>query len=65
MKLVVLGCTGRIGNSLVIRALEREHEVLAIAKEPENIKTEHKNLQVCLEINHNQLACQRSLWGLR
>ena len=27
-------------------ALEREHEVLAIANEPGQIKTEHKNLQV-------------------
>ena len=46
MKLVLVGVTGRIGTSLMNAALEREHEVLAIAKEPEKIKTEHKNLQV-------------------
>lgn len=46
MKLVLVGVTGRIGLSLMNGALEREHEVLAIANEPGQIKTEHKNLQV-------------------
>ena len=50
MKLVLLGATGRIGSSLLNGALEREHEVLAIAKETENIKTEHKNLQVSIKL---------------
>lgn len=46
MKLVLIGATGKIGTSLLNGALERDHEVLAIAKQPENIKTEHKNLEV-------------------
>ena len=36
-------------------ALEREHEVLAIANEPGQIKTEHKNLQVIL--NYKKTRC--------
>ena len=47
MKLVLLGGTGRVGSNVLKGALERGHEVLAIARHPENIKTKHDNLQVC------------------
>ena len=47
MKIVLLGATGRVGSNLLRSALDKGHEVLAIARHPENIKTKHENLQVC------------------
>ena len=47
MKIVVLGPTGRVGSNLLRSALDKGHEVLAIARHPENIKVKHDNLQVC------------------
>ena len=45
MKLVIFGATGRIGSNLLRSALDKGHEVLAIARHPENIKVKHDNLQ--------------------
>lgn len=46
MKIVVIGSTGRVGSNLLRSALEKGHEVLAIARHPENIKVQHDNLQI-------------------
>ena len=48
MKIVILGPTGRVGSNLLGAALEKGHEVLAIARHPEKIKMKHDNLQVCV-----------------
>ena len=50
MKIVLLGATGRVGSNLLKSALDKGHEVLAIARHPENIKTKHDKLQVCVFI---------------
>ena len=50
MKLVIFGATGRIGSNLLRSALDKGHEVLAIARHPENIKVKHDNLQVSIVI---------------
>ena len=46
MKILLLGATGNVGGNLLKAALDRGHEVLAIARHPENIATKHENLQV-------------------
>ena len=48
MKIVIVGSTGRVGSNLLKSALEKGHDVLAIARHPENIKVTHDNLQVCI-----------------
>ena len=50
MKIVIFGATGRIGSNLLRSALDKGHEVLAIARHPENIKVKHDNLQVSIAV---------------
>jgi uncharacterized protein len=45
MKIAVLGSTGQTGRLLVTRALERGHEVIALARRPEQVPAA-TNLQV-------------------
>ena len=51
MKIVIFGATGRIGSNLLRSALDKGHEVLAIARHPENIKVKHDNLQVRMTLS--------------
>lgn len=44
MRLLVLGGTGRIGQQVVSRALERGHTVVAAARRPEAIAMRHQHL---------------------
>ena len=46
MKMVLLGVTGYTGLSLMEQALAREHNVLAIARNPSKITLQHPNLRV-------------------
>ena len=45
---MIFGATGNVGSNLFRSALDKGHEVLAIARHPENIKVKHDNLQVSL-----------------
>ena len=51
---MIFGATGNVGSNLLRSALDKGHEVLAIARHPENIPVKHDNLQVsmatCLNI---------------
>ena len=53
MKIVIFGATGRVGSNLLRLALDKGHEVLAIARHPENIKVKHDNLQVSGHFNQS------------
>ncbi len=44
MKLIVFGATGRTGTHLVHQALERGHQVTAVARDPSRISLEHEAL---------------------
>lgn len=44
MKILVPGATGSVGGHVVEQALARGHEVIAIARNPENLTLEHPNL---------------------
>lgn len=44
MKLIVFGATGRTGPHLVHQALERGHQVTAVARDPSRISLEHEAL---------------------
>jgi nucleoside-diphosphate-sugar epimerase len=46
MKVTIFGATGRTGQHLLDRALERGHEVIAFTRSPEKLETEDENLSV-------------------
>ena len=46
MKLVVLGATGGIGLCLVEQALNANHQVTAIVRDPSKLTFNHENLKV-------------------
>jgi putative NADH-flavin reductase len=46
MRLLVVGSTGGTGRQVVAQALERGHEVTALARKPEKVKTTHPRLHV-------------------
>lgn len=45
MKILVPGATGNVGRIVVLQALERGHEVVAIARNPATLWIEHPHLQ--------------------
>jgi putative NADH-flavin reductase len=46
MRVLIAGATGTVGQHVVTQALERGHEVTAIARRPESLRTEHPDLRV-------------------
>ena len=44
MKILVSGATGNVGRLVVEQALARGHEVVALARKPQNLQCEHPNL---------------------
>ena len=44
MKILVSGATGNVGRLVVEQALARGHEVVALARNPQNLQIEHPNL---------------------
>lgn len=46
MRIVVFGATGRSGAQIVDVALERGHNVIAVARDPAKIETVHERLEV-------------------
>ena len=46
MRILVVGATGGTGREIVQQALERGHEVVALARKPEKIDVKHERLHV-------------------
>lgn len=46
MKLIVFGATGGTGSQIVSRALEQGHDVIAVVRSPDKMKTTHAKLRV-------------------
>lgn len=46
MKIAIIGASGFVGSHLVQEALNRGHQVTAIARHPESLKITHANLSV-------------------
>ena len=46
MRVLIVGSTGGTGRELVRQALERGHQVTALARRPEKLAIEHENLRV-------------------
>lgn len=44
MKIALIGASGFVGTAILDEALNRNHEVVAIVRNPENISTQNKNL---------------------
>ena len=44
MKILVSGATGKVGRLVVEQALARGHEVVALARNPQNLQLDHPNL---------------------
>ena len=55
MKLLVLGSTGGSGTEVIKEALLRNHEVMAIARNPDKVTVQHANLKVCCGSGSKQL----------
>lgn len=45
MRVLIAGATGTVGQHVVAQALERGHEVTAIARRPESLRAEHPLLR--------------------
>lgn len=46
MRILVIGATGGTGREIVKQALERGHDVVALARNPSKIKAQHERLRV-------------------
>jgi putative NADH-flavin reductase len=46
MRVLIVGSTGGTGRELVSQALERGHQVTALARNPDKVKLRHENLKV-------------------
>jgi nucleoside-diphosphate-sugar epimerase len=46
MRILVIGATGGSGREIVKQALERGHDVVALARKPAKVKTTHERLRV-------------------
>ena len=46
MRILIVGSTGGTGRQLVRQALERGHQVTALARRPEKLEIQHANLRV-------------------
>jgi putative NADH-flavin reductase len=46
MQILVIGATGGTGREIVKQALERGHDVVALARKPSKMKTTHERLRV-------------------
>ncbi len=46
MKIIIFGANGLTGNELVKQALENNHNVIALVRNPSSIEVEHSNLEV-------------------
>jgi uncharacterized protein len=45
-KILLIGASGFVGTAILNEALDRGHQVMAVVRHPEKIKTSHKNLEV-------------------
>jgi len=57
MKILLIGATGNIGQHILKEALNKEYEVTAVQRHPENLKAEHERLNVVKGdlLNKNEL----------
>src|SRR5687768_7083009 len=46
MKLLILGGTGKTGQQLVTRALEQQHDVTVLVRDPSKLQVKHEKLRV-------------------
>lgn len=46
MKLLIIGGTGKTGQELIKQALEQGHDVTALVRNPQKVKTIHQNLNI-------------------
>ena len=46
MKLLILGATGGTGQQLVVQALEQNHQVSVLIRDPKKFKLTHDRLEI-------------------
>ncbi|MEQ9495688.1 MAG: NAD(P)H-binding protein [Deltaproteobacteria bacterium] len=46
MKIAILGCTGETGRLVLERALDRGHDLVALARTPSKLDVQHEHLEV-------------------
>src|SRR5690606_37898650 len=58
MKIALIGATGFVGSAILKEALQREHQVKAIVRNPEKVSVNHEQLSVVKgnAMDINQLA---------
>lgn len=45
-RILLIGASGFVGTAILNEALDRGHQVMAVVRHPEKIKTSHKNMEV-------------------
>ena len=63
MKLAVIGATGRTGRHVVTQALDRGHEVTAVARRPEQVEIAHERLRVVSADARDRAALRAAVAG--
>ena len=46
MKLLILGATGSTGQQLLTRALDQQHEVTVLVRNPSKLNSQHQQLKI-------------------
>jgi putative NADH-flavin reductase len=63
MKIAVIGAAGRTGTQVVRQALDRGHEVVAVARSPEKLSVADDRLTVFAADVHDAAALSRAVLG--
>jgi putative NADH-flavin reductase len=63
MRIAVIGATGRTGRQVVAQALERGHEVTAVARRPEGVESAAERLTVVAADAHDGEALRAAVDG--
>lgn len=64
MKIIVFGASGSVGKEIVKQGLDRDHEITAFVRNPEQLAwEEHPNLQVCKGNVLNVQDVEQALMG--
>ncbi|WP_155590897.1 NAD(P)-dependent oxidoreductase [Lysinibacillus cavernae] len=61
MKILVLGATGRVGSYIVARALEDQHTITALVRDPHKLQLHHKHLCVIQGNAYNKQDVERAM----
>ena len=59
--IVVYGATGKIGSKIVTEALDREHKVIGVSRNPKNLTIDHQNFSAVAGDHATPIAIMQPL----